>query len=331
MAPSAESSQRHTSTAPAPPTPPRHRAASPRRGLSLRQRTALWGVAFIIIPLAFFLLVRIYPALVAFDVSLRDWNIMKFNKPYIGLKNYQRLAADDGFWNAARNTVLYSAIIVPASLALGLLAASLIQLANRARGAYRMVYFLPYITPTVAVSWVWRWLFFKNGGVLNQILISLGLTPQPFLQGLDQALLCVASVVVWQGLGYYIVIFLAGLEMVPHEYKEAATIDGASGWQVFRHVTLPLLNPTILFLAVLGTIRSLQIFTEIMNMTSGGSGAGDLGGPLGSTMSLVVYIYQTAFYQFKFGYASAMTVVLFVVILAITLVQMKLLNKPVEY
>ncbi len=284
-----------------------------------------------IIPLAFFILVRIYPALVAFDVSLRDWNIMKFNKPYIGLDNYAKLLADSGFWNAARNTLLYSLIIVPFSLVLGLAVASLIQSVNKARGAYRMLYFLPYITPTVAVSWVWRWLFFKNGGVLNQILVSLGIPPQAFLQSLDQALFCVASVVVWQGLGYYIVIFLAGLEMVPNEYKEAATIDGASGWQVFRHVTLPLLNPTIVFLAVLGAIRSLQIFTEIMNMTSGGSGAGDLGGPLGSTMSLVVYIYQTAFYQFKFGYASAMTVVLFLVILAVTLVQMKILNRPVEY
>lgn len=284
-----------------------------------------------IIPLAFFILVRIYPALVAFDVSLRDWNIMKVNKPYIGLDNYAKLLADSGFWNAARNTLLYSLIIVPFSLVLGLAVASLIQSVNKARGAYRMLYFLPYITPTVAVSWVWRWLFFKNGGVLNQILVSLGIPPQAFLQSLDQALFCVASVVVWQGLGYYIVIFLAGLEMVPNEYKEAATIDGASGWQVFRHVTLPLLNPTIVFLAVLGAIRSLQIFTEIMNMTSGGSGAGDLGGPLGSTMSLVVYIYQTAFYQFKFGYASAMTVVLFLVILAVTLVQMKILNRPVEY
>ena len=194
-----------------------------------------------------------------------------------------------------------------------------------------MIYFLPYITPTVAVSWVWRWLFFKNGGAINQILIALGMRPQPFLESVHQALFCVASVVVWQGLGYYMVVFLAGLEMIPSELKEAATIDGANRWQVFRRITLPLLNPTIVFLAVLGTIRSLQIFTEIMNMTSGGGGQGDLGGPLGSTMSLVVYIYRVAFYQFRFGYASAMTVALFSVILLITLVQMKILNKPVEY
>jgi len=283
------------------------------------------------IPMLFFLLVRIYPALVAFNVSLHDWNIMSRSRPFIGFANYATMMADPEFWNAARNTLVYALIIVPASLALGLLIAYLIQSVNRVRGTYRMIYFLPYITPTVAVSWVWRWLFFKNGGAINQILIALGMRPQPFLESVHQALFCVASVVVWQGLGYYMVVFLAGLEMIPSELKEAATIDGANRWQVFRRITLPLLNPTIVFLAVLGTIRSLQIFTEIMNMTSGGGGQGDLGGPLGSTMSLVVYIYRVAFYQFRFGYASAMTVALFSVILLITLVQMKILNKPVEY
>ena len=302
-----------------------------KRGLSLQQRTSMWGVAFMAIPMLFFLLVRIYPALVAFNVSLHNWNIMSRSRPFIGFANYATMMADPEFWNAARNTLVYSVIIVPASLALGLLTAYLIQSVNRARGTYRMVYFLPYITPTVAVSWVWRWLFFKNGGAINQILIALGMRPQPFLESVHQALFCVASVVVWQGLGYYMVVFLAGLEMIPSELKEAATIDGANRWQVFRRITLPLLNPTIVFLAVLGTIRSLQIFTEIMNMTSGGGGQGDLGGPLGSTMSLVVYIYRVAFYQFRFGYASAMTVALFSVILLITLVQMKILNKPVEY
>jgi multiple sugar transport system permease protein len=119
--------------------------------------------------------------------------------------------------------------------------------------------------------------------------------------------------------------------MIPASYREAAKIDGANAWQVFRRVTLPLLNPTIVFLAVLGTISSLQMFTQIMNMTSGGYGQGDLGGPLNSTLSLVAYIYNLAFYKFKMGYASAVTVVLFLIIMAVTLVQMKLLNKRIEY
>ncbi len=299
--------------------------------LRLRHREALWGYAFIGLPLLFFLVVRIYPALLAFNVSLHEWDIMSRARPFVGLDNFRQLAADPVFWKAATNTFWYVVITVPAELALGLAVASLIQSANKFQGFYRTVYFIPYITSTVAVSWVWRWLYFKNGGVLNQLLLAVGLPAQPFLSGPAQALYSIAAVVVWQALGYQVVIFLAGLEMIPPTFKEAAKIDGANAWQIFRRITLPLLNPTIVFLAVLGTISSLQIFTQIMNMTSGGSGQGDLGGPLNSTLSLVVYIYSLAFYKFKMGYASAITVVLFAVILVVTLVQMKVLNRRIEY
>jgi multiple sugar transport system permease protein len=283
------------------------------------------------LPLLFFLVVRIYPALVAMNVSLHEWDIMSLSRPFVGLANYAQLLADPVFWQAARNTLLYLIITVPAELAIGLAVALLIQSVNKFRGFYRTLYFVPYITSTVAVSWVWRWLYFKNGGVLNALLLRLGLPAQPFLSGPYQALYAVSAVVIWQALGYYVVIFLSGLEMIPASYREAAKIDGASSWQVFRHVTLPLLNPTIVFLAVLGAIQSLQIFTQIMNMTSGGYGQGDLGGPLNSTLSLVVYIYNLAFYRFQMGYASAITVVLFIIIMVVTLVQMKLLSRRIEY
>lgn len=299
--------------------------------LRLRHRLALWGYAFITLPLLFFLIVRIYPALFAFNVSLHEWDIMSQTKPFVGLANFSQLLADSVFWKAAANTLLYVLLTVPAELVLGLAVAVLIQSINKFQGFYRTVYFIPYITSTVAVSWVWRWLYFKNGGILNHLLLSVGLPAQPFLSGPGEALYCVATVVVWQALGYQVVIFLAGLEMIPPTFKEAAKIDGANSWQVFRHITLPLLNPTIVFLAVLGTISSLQIFTQIMNMTSGGYGQGDLGGPLNSTLSLVVYIYSLAFYKFQMGYASAITVVLFAIILAITLVQLKVLTRRIEY
>ncbi|MGE5623806.1 MAG: carbohydrate ABC transporter permease [Methanocella sp.] len=299
--------------------------------LRLRHRKALAGYAFIALPLLFFLVVRIYPALVAMNVSLHAWDIMSRAKPFVGLDNYREMLADPVFWQAARNTLLYVLLAVPAELALGLYVAYLIHSVNKFQGFYRTVYFIPYITSTVAVSWVWRWLYFKNGGLLNKLLLSVGLPAQPFLTGPGQALYCVAAVVIWQALGYYVIIFLAGLEIIPASYREAARIDGANAWQVFRYVTLPLLNPTIVFLAVLGTINSLQIFTQIMNMTSGGYGQGDLGGPLNSTLSLVVYIYNLAFYKFQMGYASAITVVLFLLILVVTLVQMKLLNRRIEY
>ncbi|MCR4401491.1 MAG: sugar ABC transporter permease [Firmicutes bacterium] len=299
--------------------------------LSLRQRKALWGYAFLALPLIFFLVVRIYPALSALNMSLHQWDVMSARKPFVGLRNFVELWHDQVFWKAALNTLLYVVISVPLELILGLLVAVTIQSVNRFRGFYRTIYFVPYITSTVAVSWVWRWMYFKNGGVFNQILLSLGLPAQSFLSGPEQALYCVTAVVVWQALGYYVVIFLAGLEMVPSMYKEAAKIDGASSWHVFRYVTLPLLNPTVVFLAVLGTINSLQIFTQIMNMTSGGYGQGDLGGPLNSTLSLVVYIYKQAFYRFQMGYASAITVVLFAIILVATLIELKVLSRRVEY
>lgn len=292
---------------------------------------ALAGYGFIALPLLFFLVVRIYPALVAMNVSLHQWDIMSRAKPFVGLANYSQLLADPVFWKAAQNTLLYVVITVPLQLALGLGIAILIQSVNKFQGFYRTVYFIPYITSTVAVSWVWRWLYFKNGGILNHLLLSLGIPAQPFLSGPSQALYAISAVVIWQALGYYVIIFLAGLEMIPASYREAAKIDGANAWQVFRHVTLPLLNSTIVFLAVLGTISSLQIFTQIMNMTSGGYGQGDLGGPLNSTLSLVTYIYNLAFYKFQMGYASAITVVLFVIIMAVTLVQMKLLSRRIEY
>lgn len=292
---------------------------------------ALAGYGFIVLPLLFFLAVRIYPALVAMNVSLHEWDIMSKAKPFVGLANYRELLVDPVFWKAALNTLLYAVITVPLELVLGLAIASLIQSVNHFRGFYRTIYFIPYITSTVAVSWVWRWLYFKNGGILNQLLLALGLPAQPFLAGPGQALYAISAVVIWQALGYYVIIFLAGLEMIPASFREAAKIDGANAWQVFRRITLPLLNPTIVFLAVLGTISSLQIFTQIMNMTSGGYGQGDLGGPLNSTLSLVAYIYNMAFYKFKMGYASAMTVVLFLVIMVVTLVQMKLFNRRIEY
>lgn len=315
--------------------PAAERVPAPRRKpgfrIKLRHRTALAGFGFIALPLLFFLVVRIYPALVAMNVSLHEWDIMSRARPFVGLANYRQLLADPVFWQAARNTLWYVVITVPLELALGLGIAVLIQSVNKFQGFYRTVYFVPYITSTVAVSWVWRWLYFKNGGILNQLLLAIGLPAQQFLSGPAQALYAISAVVVWQALGYYVVIFLTGLEMIPTSFREAAKIDGANGWQVFRHVTLPLLNPTIVFLAVLGTISSLQIFTQIMNMTSGGNGQGDLGGPLNSTLSLVAYIYNLAFYRFKMGYASAITVVLFLIIMVVTLVQMRLLSKRIEY
>ncbi|NLC31996.1 MAG: sugar ABC transporter permease, partial [Clostridiales bacterium] len=161
---------------------------------------------------------------------------------------------------------------------------------------------------------------------INNIITSIGMSAQPFMNSTTQSLPVIAANIIWQGLGFQIIIFMAGLKQIPRTFYEAADIDGANRWQAFRSITVPLLNSTIVYLSVMAGIQTLQVFTQIFAISPGGSG-----GPLNSTLSMVLYIYQKAFKSFDMGYASAMTVVLFVIIMTISLVQMKLVTKKVVY
>jgi len=294
--------------------------------LSLQQRQELWAYAFLFIPLTFFVFIRFYPSLFAFNVALRDWTMLSLDQPFVGLDNFGVLMNDQVFWRALRNTFVYVFVGVPVQMMVGLGIALMIHKVNRCVGFYRMIYFLPYVTSSVAVAWVWRWMYQPHLGILNTILLSMGFPQMGFLGDPKQALFSIMAMVVWQGLGFQMILFLAGLEMIPDMYYEAASIDGAHGRQIFWKITLPLLNPTIVFSAVVSSIRFLQIFTEVLNMSNEGAG-----GPLNSTISIVLYIYRIAFGRFRMGYASAATVVLFALIMVITLIQMKVLTKKVEY
>ena len=296
------------------------------RSIRLETRRALWAYAFLLVPLFFFLTIRLGPAFSSLYISLHEWNILSPSKPFVGLQNFQTLLRDPKFARAAGNTVRYVVAGVPAQIALGLAVAMLLQRINRFRGLFRALYFMPFVTPIVAAAWVWQWMYSVNFGPLNQILVAVGLPAQPFLRSPTQALYAVGAMVAWQYLGFQIVIFLAGLEAIPRVYYEAAEVDGASGWRLFRHITVPLLNPTLVFSVVYSTIVYLQLFTQVLNMTFG-----DQGGPLSGTLTVVLYVYQVGFQRFKMGVAAAATAVLFIVILLATLVQMKLLSKPVEY
>jgi multiple sugar transport system permease protein len=296
------------------------------RRLTLAQRQALWAYTFLLVPLVFFLLVRLYPAFSSLALSLRDYSPLRTDNPFIGLDNFRELAADAVFAKALLNTVLYTLIGVPAQLAIGLAVALMLQSVNRYRGVFRAVYFAPYVTPIVASAWVWQWLFNRNFGPINTVLGWVGIPPQPFLGAPEQALIVAAGLVIWQQVGFQVVIFLAGLEAIPRVYYEAAALDGASTWHRFRYITLPLLNPTVVFSVVLGTTGFLQLFAQIVNLNFG-----DQGGPLNSTLTVAVYIYQKGFQSFKMGYAAAITVALFAIILLITLVQLRVLRKRVEY
>ena len=297
-----------------------------RRGPSLRQRQARTAYTFLIVPLLFFLIVRFVPTLSALRLSLYEYSILGESRPFVGLENYRQLAADATFGRALLNTALYTLIGVPAQVVLGLAVALLLQRVTLLRGLYRALYFAPYVTPIVAAAWVWQWVFSPQFGPVNTFLVALHLPPQNFLNSPSQALPTAAALVVWQNLGFQIVLFLAGLAAIPRTFYEAAEIDGGSAWQVFSRVTLPLLNPTIVFSVVTGTIGYLQLFTQVVNLNFT-----DQGGPLGSTLTVALYIYQMAFGRFQMGFAAALTVVLFVIILVITLLQLRFLTRRFEY
>ncbi len=301
---------------------PRGTLPRPTARSSLKRHQIRTAYLFLLLPLAFFVIVRFLPTFLALRMSLFDWNILKEQQPFIGLDNYRQLLQDARFGQALRNTALYTVLGVPLQIALGLIIALLLGRIQALRGLYRAVYFAPYVTPVVAAAWVWQWLFSPQFGPVNTLLDLAGLPPQEFLTSPRQALPTTVALVVWQNLGFQVVLFLAGLAAIPRTYYEAAEIDGATGWQAFRRITWPLLNPTIVFSVVTGTIAYLQLFTQVVNLNFT-----DQGGPLGSTLTVALYIYQMAFGRFSMGYASAITVVLFGIILLITVIQLKFLTR----
>jgi len=295
-----------------------------KRPMKMKTRRTMTAYSFLLVPLIFFICIRFFPTLYAFSMSFTTQNVNGFT-----IENYRILLRDGVFWKSVWNTCKYVIITVPLQMAFGLILALAIERVRHFRWFYRMIYFLPYITSTVAVSWVWRLMFDPSVGFLNQFIGLFGIPAQNWLTDPKEALYCVCAVMIWQSMGFSMLIFMAGLQGIPKHFYEAAKIDGANRWKVFWKITFPLLNPTIVFLAITGVIQALQTFTQIQNLTA--SSGASAGGPLNSTVSIVVYMYKTAFQEFNMQYASAVAVVLFLFILLVTLVQMKVLNKTYEY
>lgn len=291
------------------------------QGLSLQQKQVVWAWAFLAVPILFYGLIRFYPTVEAFVISTTNWNLM--NSPsFVGLANFKRLMADPVFWQVFRNTFLYLIIGTPVSLVLAFTIAYHLDRVRFMHSFIRALYFLPFLTTAAAMAWVWRWFYQPVPiGLINDVISSFGFSQQPFLRSTTQALPAVLAPAIWAGLGFQVVIFLAGLRAIPTTYYEAARIDGVSDFAILRKITLPLLKPTIIFLVVFSSIGFLRIFDQVYNMTSG-----DPGGPLNATKPLVLMIYQTAFSSFDMGYAAAQTVVLFLVLLCVSLLQLRLLR-----
>lgn len=291
------------------------------QGLTLQQKQVVWAWGFLAVPILFYGLIRFYPTVEAFIISTTNWNLMS-SPSFVGLANFKRLMADPVFWQVFRNTFLYLIIGTPLSLVLAFTIAYHLDRVRFMHGFIRALYFLPFLTTATAMAWVWRWFYQPVPiGLINDLLSSFGFAQQPFLRSTTQALPAVLAPAIWAGLGFQVVIFLAGLRAIPMTYYEAARIDGVSDFAILRKITLPLLKPTIIFLVVFSSIGFLRIFDQVYNMTSG-----DPGGPLNATKPLVLMIYQTAFSSFDMGYAAAQTVVLFLVLLCVSLLQLRLLR-----
>lgn len=300
------------------------RAINILMGRSVRDRQIRTAYLFILPTILYFLLTFTYPTLQAFRLSLSKWSIAEGSE-FVGLQQYADVLRDDLFWTSTKNTAVLALLSVPPMMVLAILAAVLFHSASNfpLRNLFRAIYFLPVITSSVAVAFVWSWIFQPDIGLLNALLEALGVKGQMWLSSPKQALPSLAVMNVWMRLGFDMIIFWAGLQGIPSIYYDAAKVDGAGAFDRFWRITLPLLNPQIVLVAVIEIINALKVFDLVFIATSGG--------PVNSSRVAVLHIYDLAFSWNKMGEASAAAVYLFVIIMVITIVQWKLLRRRVEY
>ena len=308
----------------------KHRRETNPLRWTLARRKIVWAYIFLAIPIVFFAYIRIYPTLFAFQMSLHDYNPLSREQPFVGFENYERVfeqlnRTKSVTKSAFRNTASYLLLGVPIQLFLALAIALMLNEIRFMSSLYRILFFLPFVTSTIAIAWVFRMLYQPRFGLVNIILQLVSLPQQPFLKSPQQALPSVLALVIWQGMGFAVIIFLAGLKQISRTYYEAAEVDGASRWDTFRYITMPLLNPSLVYLLVLQTISFLRMFAPVLAMTEQGRG-----GPLDSTTTVVLRVYREAFQSFNMGYASSLTVVLFALILGITIIQLAVTQRRTD-
>jgi multiple sugar transport system permease protein len=262
------------------------------------------------------------PVLFSLYLSFHEWNVVSSAKPFVGLDNFRRLVSDHRFWHAFLNTVLYT-LHVPLGMVIALILATLMNQDIIGVRILRALYFLPSISSFVAVALVWKWLYHPQFGLFNYTLAIFGLPAYDWLADPNTALISVMILSIWMAVGYQMIIFLAGLQGIPGELYEAAKVDGANALKRFWHITLPMLRPTTFFVLVTSMISSFQVFSLIYVMTQGG--------PVRSTDVVVYHIYQNAWEYLRMGYASAMSWVLFIVIVGITWLQFRFMGRNVHY
>ncbi|NLF79213.1 MAG: sugar ABC transporter permease [Chloroflexi bacterium] len=283
----------------------------------------LVAYSFILPNLLGFAIFTLIPVLSSFVLALMSWDGAN-EVSWVGLANFRDLLDDSTFKIALKNTLWYVAGTVPLTMLCSLGLAVLLNQPLRGRNIFRTVYFFPYVASLVAVAVVWNMLFFPSAGPVNELLRTLGVdNPPRWSASVDWAMPTVIMASIWRNVGYYMIIYLAALQGIPAILYEAAEIDGANAWQRFRHITVPMLTPATFFISIMLTITSFKVFDLILVMTNGGPGR--------ATNVLVIHTYNTAFRQFKFGYSSAIAMVLFALVMGITIVQFYMEKRWVEY
>lgn len=293
------------------------------RERSLVARNRMIGYAFLLPNLLGFIIFTLLPVLAALLLCFVEWDSSNPIK-FVGIKNFIKIFKDETFRISLWNTFYYTAANVPLTIAFSLMLAMLLNKGLKGVKFFRAIFFFPYISSLVAVAVVWNMLFHPSMGPINLFLKGIGImNPPGWTSSTQWAMPAVIIVSIWRQLGYYMVIFLAGLQGIPGELYEAATVDGANGWRKFWNITVPMLTPTTFFISIMLMIGSFKVFDQVFIMTQGGPGR--------ATNVLVYHIYNQAFLNFEFGYASALAMVLFLIVITITIIQFKIEEKWVNY
>lgn len=278
-----------------------------------KKSNRMWVLFFLLPSLLGFALFIIYPIFYSLGVSFTNWDLINA-KEFIGFGNYSRLLSDPQFWNSLKNTFYFIIGYLPSVMIIGLLIALLLNSKLKMKVLFRGIYFLPVVTSWVAVSLVWKWLFNPKFGLINYFIEMIGISGPSWLNDPKTAMIAIIITSVWKDIGFIMVLYLGGLQNISTSLYEAAGIDGASKFQQFWKITLPMLKPTTFFVSMISLINSFQVFDQVNIMTEGGPGD--------STTVLVQNIYNSAFKYSEMGYAAAMSWVLFLIILIVSLVQM---------
>ena len=281
---------------------------------NLKRKNTLIAWSFILPNFVGFFIFTLIPVIFSFILAFLKWD--SFSSPeFVGLKNFSKMLNDETFWISLKNTFLYTIGVVPLTIICSLGLAILLNRKLRGVNFFRTAFFFPYVTSLVAIAVVWNMLFHPTMGPINQFLKLIMENPPGWTSSSQWALWAVVIVSVWRGMGYYMILYLAGLQSIPSELYEAASMDGANKANQFWNVTLPSLRPTTFFVTVMLVINCFKVFDLIQVMTDGGPGR--------ATNVLVYQIYNEAFVKFNFGYASAISLILFVIVLGVTVFQFK--------